>query len=122
MTNLGRKTKRSKLTRKVFSDSKRRKLIPLWRQLVEALLMLTVGSCIISYLNWLPQRLYAKSILISSLGELLKGIAQALSALLSIGIGILIVALALFGMVLILGALLRFTKIILKAYNSSKRI
>ena len=121
MTNLGRYRKRTKLTRKVFSDTKRKKVLPLWRQIVEALLMLLVGGGIIYYLNWLPQRLYAKSILLTAFSNLISGLAQVISSVIAIGASVLIAAMALLSMVLILGGLFRVTKVALKVYKARKR-
>ena len=119
MSNIGRS--RSKISRKVFTNSYRRKNTSVWQQVIEASGLFLAGSTTIYFLNWLPQRLYAKTILVNTFNNLFTSFVQVVISLLSIGAAFLIVIAALLGLIMILGSLFRFTKLIIAIANGNNR-
>lgn len=110
MVNLQRPKSKKDFKRILFSK-KRGILRPLWYQITEALIMLFSGISILTFLNWLPQRLDLLASINDSLKETVSGLIQLFDALVNLGTALIIIALIFFGFLLLLGGIWRILRL-----------
>ena len=99
------------LQRRVFSRSRPPNVKNLWRQLLEAMLMLLGGIGSLALLSWLSEKYNGIVILSEAIADLIRGISQLVEALLGFGSVILIGAIVLVGLMLFFGGTWRLLRI-----------
>ena len=76
--------------RRVFSKRTRARSVSVGRQMVEGLLLLALGSGLLAFLSWLPQRIDAMVVVSEAIADLIRGLGQLLEAFLGLAAVILI--------------------------------
>ena len=117
-----RKFNNSDRQRQVFRRSRPRKVLPLWRQCVESILMLVGGICLLAFLNWVPQRLDGVVIVSEAIADLIRGITHLLEALLGLGSVILLAGLVMLGLILLLGGSWRMLRFFTQLWSRPKKV
>ncbi len=87
---------------------------PIWRLLVESIVLLSAGSGILYFLNLLPEKFDGVVFLRQGISDLIEGTMQLLNAFINLGSLILIGLLVLLGLLLLLGGVWRFIRFITK--------
>ena len=117
-----RKFNNSDRQRQVFRRSRPRKVLPLWRQFVESMLMLLGGIGLLAFLNWVPQRLDGVVIVSEAIADLIRGITHLLEALLGLGSVILLAGLVMLGLILLLGGSWRMLRFFTQLWSRPKKV
>ena len=71
--------------RRVFRRKPEKPSISPWRQVLEGVLMTSLGVGLLAFLVWLPQRLDALALVSVALLDLIRGLQQLAEALLGLG-------------------------------------
>ena len=88
--------------------------------MLEGLLLLALGSGLLAFLSWLPQKVDAMVVVSEAIADLIRGLGQLLEALLGLAAVILIAMLILVGLLALVSGMLRLVKSF-KWLISSKR-
>ena len=108
--------------RRVFSQRKRpSKRLPVWRMLLESVLLLLLGSGLLAGLSWLPTQFDALVVVSEAIADLIRGLSQLLEAFLGLSAVILIAALLLLGLLALISGLIRFVRTLVVVFKSSAR-
>ncbi len=108
--------------RRVFSQRKRpSKRLPVWRMLLESVLLLLLGSGLLAGLSWLPTQVDALVVVSEAIADLIRGLSQLLEAFLGLSAVILIAALLLLGLLALISGLIRFVRTLVVVFKSSAR-
>ena len=120
MKNLSSRSKRGIPKRNVFRTKKKVKL-PLWRQCLESIILLSAGSTLLILLNRIPHNVNWKLVLIESWTDLLSSIILILNAIINFTSFILLLLLVFLGFILLIGGLIRFFRILTTFYKLYKK-
>ena len=113
---------RTQRERRVFSQRKRpSKRLPVWRMLLESVLLLLLGSGLLAGLSWLPTQVDALVVVSEAIADLIRGLSQLLEAFLGLSAVILIAALLLLGLLALISGLIRFVRTLVVVFKSSAR-
>ena len=113
---------RTQRERRVFSQRKRpSKRLPVWRMLLESVLLLLLGSGLLAGLSWLPTQVDALVVVSEAIADLIRGLSQLLEAFLGLSAVILIAALLLLGLLAWISGLIRFVRTLVVVFKSSAR-
>ena len=78
--------------------------------MLEGLLLLALGSGLLAFLSWLPQKVDAMVVVSEAIADLIRGLGQLLEALLGLAAVILIAMLLLAGLLALVSGVLRLVK------------
>ena len=120
MKSLSSTSKRGIPKRNVFRTKKKVKL-PLWRQCLESIILLSAGSTLLILLNRIPHNVNWKLVLIESWTDLLSSIILILNAIINFTSFILLLLLVFLGFILLIGGLIRFFRILTTFYKLYKK-
>ena len=113
---------RTQRERRVFSQRKRpSKRLPVWRMLLESVLLLLLGSGLLAGLSWLPTQVDALVVVSEAIADLIRGLSQLLEAFLGLSAVILIAALLVLGLLALISGLIRFVRTLVVVFKSSAR-
>ena len=113
---------RTQRERRVFSQRKRQsKRLPVWRMLLESLLLLMLGIGLLAVLSWLPTKVDAIVVVSEAIADLIRGLSQLLEAFLGLSAVILIAALLVLGLLALISGLIRFVRTLVVVFKSSAR-
>ncbi len=113
---------RTQRERRVFSQRKRQsKRLPVWRMLLESVLLLLLGSGLLAGLSWLPTKVDAIVVVSEAIADLIRGLSQLLEAFLGLSAVILIAALLVLGLLALIAGLIRFMRTVVFVFKSSAR-
>ncbi len=113
---------RTQRERRVFSQRKRQsKRLPVWRMLLESVLLLLLGSGLLAGLSWLPTKVDAVVVVSEAIADLIRGLSQLLEAFLGLSAVILIAALLVLGLLALIAGLIRFVRTVVFVFKSSAR-
>ena len=113
---------RTQRERRVFSQRKRQsKRLPVWRMLLESVLLLLLGSGLLAGLSWLPTKVDAIVVVSEAIADLIRGLSQLLEAFLGLSAAILIAALLVLGLLALLSGLIRLIRTFSVVFKSSAR-
>jgi len=120
------KLNKSDRHREVFRRSRPQRVVPLWRQPIEALLMLIGGIGLLAFLNWIPQWLEEQGlegidIVSEAISDLIQGITHLLEAVIGFGSVILMGGLVILGLTLLLGGSWRMLRFFAHLWSKAKR-
>ena len=107
-------------TRRVFSKRHRSRPVSIGRQMVEGVLLLALGSGMLAFLSWLPQKLDAMVVVSEAIADLIRGLGQLLEALLGIAAVILIAMLLLAGLLALVSGVFRLVKSFTRLFSSKR--
>ena len=113
---------RTQRERRLFSQRKRQsKRLPVWRMLLESVLLLLLGTGLLASLSWLPTKVDAIVVVSEAIADLIRGLSQLLEAFLGLSAVILIAALLLLGLLALISGLIRFIRTLVVVFKSSAR-
>ena len=76
---------RTQRERRLFSQRKRQaKRLPVWRMLLESVLLLLLGTGLLASLSWLPTKVDAIVVVSEAIADLIRGLSQLLEAFLAV--------------------------------------
>ena len=107
-------------TRRVFSKRPRPKSVSVARQMLEGLLLLALGSGVLAFLSWLPQKVDAMVVVSEAIADLIRGLGQLLEALLGLAAVILIAMLLLAGLLALVSGVFRLVKSFTRLISSER--
>ena len=117
-----RRLNRPQRERRVFSQRKRSsRRFPVWRMLLESLLLLLLGTGLLAGLSWLPTKVDAIVVVSEAIADLIRGLSQLLEAFLGLSAAVLIAALLVLGLLALLSGLIRLVRTIAVVFQSSAR-
>ena len=117
-----RRLNRPQRERRVFSQRKRSsRRFPVWRMLLESLLLLLLGTGLLAGLSWLPTKVDAIVVVSEAIADLIRGVSQLLEAFLGLSAAVLIAALLVLGLLALLSGLIRLVRTIAVVFQSSAR-
>ena len=110
--------------KKVFSKGRAHQSTSIVRQLLESVLLLSLGAGAFAFLSWLPQKLDAMVLVSEAIADLIRGVTQLVEACLGIAAVILIALLLMFALVTFFAGAMRLIKgcIRLSQVMSKKRV
>ena len=113
---------RTKRERRVFSQRKRHsKRVPVWRMLLESVLLLLLGSGLLAGLSWLPTKIDAIVVVSEAIADLIRGLSQLLEAFLGLSAVILIAGLLVLGLLALSSGLFRLIRTLVLVFQLSAR-
>ena len=113
---------RTQRERRVFSQRKRQsKRLPVWRMLLESLLLLMLGIGLLAVLSWLPTKVDAIVVVSEAIADLIRGISQLLEGFLGLLAVIVIAALLVLGLLALISGLIRFVRTLVVIFKLSAR-
>ena len=113
---------RTQRERRVFSQRKRpSKRLPVWRMLLESVLLLLLGTGLLAGLSWLPTKVDAIVVVSEAIADLIRGLSQLLEAFLGLSAAILIAALLVLGLLALLSGLIRLVRTFSVVFKLSAR-
>ena len=107
-------------TRRVFSKRPRSRSVSVARQMLEGLLLLALGSGVLAFLSWLPQKVDAMVVVSEAIADLIRGLGQLLEALLGLAAVILIAMLLLAGLLALVSGVFRLVKSFTRLISSER--
>ena len=117
-----RRLNRPQRERRVFSQRKRSsRRFPVWRMLLESILLLLLGTGLLAGLSWLPTKVDAIVVVSEAIADLIRGLSQLLEAFLGLSAAVLIAALLVLGLLALLSGLIRLVRTIAVVFQSSAR-
>lgn len=112
----------TKRERRVFSQRKRHsKRVPVWRMLLESVLLLLLGSGLLAGLSWLPTKVDAIVVVSEAIADLIRGLSQLLEAFLGLSAVILIAGLLVLGLLALSSGLFRLIRTLVLVFQLSAR-
>ena len=113
---------RTKRERRVFSQRKRHsKRVPVWRMLLESVLLLLLGRGLLAGLSWLPTKVDAIVVVSEAIADLIRGLSQLLEAFLGLSAVILIAGLLVLGLLALSSGLFRLIRTLVLVFQLSAR-
>ena len=113
---------RTKRERRVFSQRKRHsKRVPVWRMLLESVLLLFLWSGLLAGLSWLPTKVDAIVVVSEAIADLIRGLSQLLEAFLGLSAVILIAGLLVLGLLALSSGLFRLIRTLVLVFQLSAR-
>lgn len=113
---------RTQRERRVFSQRKRQsKRLPVWRMLLESLLLLMLGIGLLAVLSWLPTKVDAIVVVSEAIADLIRGLSQLLEAFLGLSAVILIAGLLVLGLLALSSGLFRLIRTLVLVFQLSAR-
>ena len=113
---------RTKRERRVFSQRKRHsKRVPVWRMLLESVLLLRLGIGLLAGLSWLPTKVDAIVVVSEAIADLIRGLSQLLEAFLGLSAVILIAGLLVLGLLALSSGLFRLIRTLVLVFQLSAR-
>ena len=113
---------RTKRERRVFSQRKRHsKRVPVWRMLLESVLLLLLGSGLLAGLSLLPTKVDAIVVVSEAIADLIRGLSQLLEAFLGLSAVILIAGLLVLGLLALSSGLFRLIRTLVLVFQLSAR-
>ena len=113
---------RTQRERRVFSQRKRQsKRLPVWRMLLDSLLLLTLGIGLLAVLSWLPTKVDAIVVVSEAIADLIRGLSQLLEAFLGLSAVILIAGLLVLGLLALSSGLFRLIRTLVLVFQLSAR-
>lgn len=103
--------------RRVFSKRTHARSVSVGRQMVEGLLLLALGSGLLAFLSWLPQRIDAMVVVSEAIADLIRGLGQLLEAFLGLAAVILIALLLVAGLLALVSGGFRLVKSFTRLIN-----
>ncbi|WP_114992643.1 hypothetical protein [Synechococcus sp. UW179A] len=107
-------------TRKVFRKRPRLRAVSVGRQMLEGVLLLALGTGLLAFLSWLPQKVDAMVVVSEAIADLIRGLGQLLEALLGLAAVILIAVLLLAGLLALLSGGFRLVKSFTRLISSER--
>ena len=107
-------------TRSVFRKRPRSRAVSVGRQMLEGVLLLALGSGLLAFLSWLPQKVDAMVVVSEAIADLIRGLGQLLEALLGLAAVILIAMLLLAGLLALLSGGFRLVKSFTRLISSER--
>ena len=107
-------------TRRVFSKRPRSRAVSVGRQMLEGVLLLALGSGLLAFLSWLPQKVDAMVVVSEAIADLIRGLGQLLEALLGLAAVILIAMLLLAGLLALLSGGIRLAKSFTRLFSAER--
>ena len=107
-------------TRRVFSKRQRSRAVSVGRQMLEGVLLLALGSGLLAFLSWLPQKVDAMVVVSEAIADLIRGLGQLLEALLGLAAVILIAMLLLAGLLALVSGAVRLVKSFSRLISSER--
>ena len=107
-------------TRRVFSKRPRSRVVSVGRQMLEGVLLLALGSGLLAFLSWLPQKVDAMVVVSEAIADLIRGLGQLLEALLGLAAVILIAMLLLAGLLALVSGVFRLVKSFTRLISSER--
>ena len=113
---------RTQRERRVFSQRKRQsKRLPVWRMLLESVLLFMLGSGLLAGLSWLPTKVDGIVVVSEAIADLIRGISQLLEGFLGLLAVIVIAALLVLGLLALISGLIRFVRTLAVIFKLSAR-
>ena len=113
---------RTQRERRVFSQRKRQsKRLPVWRMLLESVLLFMLGSGLLAGLSWLPTKVDGIVVVSEAIADLIRGISQLLEGFLGLLAVIVIAALLVLGLLALISGLIRFVRTLVVIFKLSAR-
>ena len=100
--------------RRVFRKGGRSRSLPIGRQLIESLLLLSFSAGAFTFLSWLPQKLDAMVVVSEAIADLIRGLSQLVEAGLGLAAVILIALVVLLALTAFLAGFTRLIKACLR--------
>jgi len=88
--------------------------------MLEGLLLLALGSGLLAFLSWLPQKVDAILVVSEAIADLIRGLGQLLEALLGLAAVILIAMLLLAGLLSLVSGVFRLVKSLIRLISSER--
>ena len=107
-------------TRRVFSKRSRARAVSVGRQMLEGVLLLALGSGLLAFLSWLPQKVDAMVVVSEAIADLIRGLGQLLEALLGLAAVILIAMLLLAGLLALVSGGFRLVKSFTRLFSAER--
>ena len=107
-------------TRRVFRKRSSSRAVSIGRQMLEGVLLLALGSGLLAFLSWLPQKVDAMVVVSEAIADLIRGLGQLLEALLGLAAVILIAMLLLAGLLALLAGGFRLVKSFTRLISSGR--
>ena len=96
--------------KKVFSKGLDHQSTSIGRQLLEAVLLISLGAGAFAFLSWLPQKLDAMVLVSEAIADLIRGVTQLVEACLGIAAVILIALLLMVALIAFFAGAMRLIK------------
>ena len=106
--------------RKVFRSRNKNSSKTLFRLALESIVFLSIGSYILIYLNFIPDKTFFYKGLDLLITNIVEGFKAIFSAVVTLGTGFLILSMMILGMILVLGGIWRILRILSIINNKSK--
>ena len=108
--------------RRVFSQrQKASRRLPLWRMMLDSVLLMLLGTGLIALLSWLPTKVDAMVVVSEAIADLIRGLGQLLEAVLGLSALILIAVLLVLGLFSLLSGLIRLVRALTVIWNLPAR-
>ena len=107
-------------TRRVFSKRPRSRAVSVGRQMLEGVLLLALGSGLLAFLSWLPQKVDAMVVVSEAIADLIRGLGQLLEALLGLAAVILIAVMLLAGLLALLSGGIRLVRSFTRFFSAER--
>ncbi|QNI58272.1 hypothetical protein SynBIOSU31_01398 [Synechococcus sp. BIOS-U3-1] len=88
--------------------------------MLEGVLLLALGSGLLAFLSWLPQKVDAMVVVSEAIADLIRGLGQLLEALLGLAAVILIAMLLLAGLLALVSGVFRLVKSFTRLISSER--
>ena len=88
--------------------------------MLEGLLLLALGSGLLAFLSWLPQKVDAMVVVSEAIADLIRGLGQLLEALLGLAAVILIAMLLLAGLLALVSGVFRLVRSFTRLISSER--
>ena len=108
-------------TRLVFRKSKRVSTVGIGRQILEGVLLLALGTGMMAFLSWLPQRFDAMVVVSEAIADLIRGLGQLLEAVLGLAAVILIALLLLTSLLALASGIVRLVRACIRLASPRRR-
>ena len=113
---------RTQRERRVFSKNKRNSMrVPVWRMFLESVLLLKLGTGLLTGLSWLPTKVDAIVVVSEAIADLIRGLSQLLEAFLGLSAVILIAGLLVLGLLALSSGLFRLIRTLVLVFQLSAR-
>ena len=107
-------------TRRVFSKRPRTRAVSIGRQMLEGVLLLALGSGMLAFLSWLPEKVDAMVVVSEAIADLIRGLQQLLEALLGLSAIILIALLLVVSLLALVSGGFRLVRSLARLLSSQR--
>tara|TARA_Y100001933_G_scaffold77891_1_gene79096 strand:- start:177 stop:506 length:330 start_codon:yes stop_codon:yes gene_type:complete len=94
--------------------------VSIGRQMLEGVLLLALGSGLLAFLSWLPQKIDAMVVVSEAIADLIRGLGQLLEALFGLAAVILIALLLVAGLLALVSGGFRLVKSFMRLLRSER--